>query len=127
MVQSNVLYGLETIRWLPRLNKIIDHHENRCFRKLFKVPSTYIDRSWTNEKVRQSLKDKLVDRKRAQLLHKFQKINLKISHLKDLPDPSTEQQVKLARQRAKAKDTSEKLLNIRYELPSITEIVKRGA
>ena len=63
MVQSKVTYGLETIRWLPRLNKIIAHHESRCFRKILKVPSTYVDRKWTDEKVRQTLKDKLVDKK----------------------------------------------------------------
>ena len=125
MVQSKVIYGLETIRWLPRLNKIILHHESRCFRKILKVPSTYVDRKWTDAKVRQTLKDKLIDKKRFQLLAKLSKTHNKATELAGLSDLSLEQKIKLARQRAKIQDISRQLLNIKYELPSITETVKK--
>ena len=51
IVVSKLTYGLETLQLTEALYKRLDAFQMRCLRKLMNIPSTYIDRSNTNEHV----------------------------------------------------------------------------
>ena len=51
VITSKVIYGLETTELTENLAQRLDAFQQKRIRKILKIPPTFIDRSWTNEKV----------------------------------------------------------------------------
>ena len=48
---SKLLYGLESIQLTLNEQKLIDNFQMKMLRKILGVPSTYVNRAWTNQAV----------------------------------------------------------------------------
>ena len=46
------MYGFETIVMNPRVQNTLDTFQLKCLRKILKIPTTYIDRQFSNDYVR---------------------------------------------------------------------------
>ncbi len=46
------MYGLETIQLIHKKQNKIDPFQMKCIRRILKIPPTFIDRSQTNQSVR---------------------------------------------------------------------------
>ena len=53
VVRSKLLYGLETVHLTDAMLRKIDAFQMRCLRKILKIPSTFIDRRFSNRFVLQ--------------------------------------------------------------------------
>ena len=50
-LNTKLLYGLETIQLTKSEQNLIDNFQTKMLRRVLRVPSTYIDREWTNQRV----------------------------------------------------------------------------
>ena len=48
VIRSKLLYGLETIHLTGPMLKKVDAFQMRCLRRILKIPSTFIDRRYSN-------------------------------------------------------------------------------
>ena len=55
IIKSKLLYGLETIQLTMNERQRLDSVQMKGYRRILKVPPTYIDRTWTNQRVIESL------------------------------------------------------------------------
>jgi hypothetical protein len=53
VIRSKLLYGLETIHLTGAMLKKIDAFQMRCLRRILKIPSSFIDRRYSNRVVLQ--------------------------------------------------------------------------
>ena len=58
IVFSKLLYGLETIQLIQSEQNKLDAFQMELLRRVFRVPPTHIDRSWTNQRVVDTLKER---------------------------------------------------------------------
>ena len=52
IIRAKLIYGLETIAMNPRVQNTLDTFQLKCLRKILKIPTTYIDRQFSNDCVR---------------------------------------------------------------------------
>ena len=50
-MSTKLLYGLETIQLTRSEQNTLDAFQMKMLRRILRVPSTYIDREWTNQRV----------------------------------------------------------------------------
>ena len=51
VIITKIAYGLETSQFTKNAAGKLDAFQMKGIRKILKIPPTFIDRSWTNEKV----------------------------------------------------------------------------
>ena len=52
IIQAKLMYGLETVVMITRVKHMLDAFQFKCLRNILKVPTTYIDRQFSNDNVR---------------------------------------------------------------------------
>ena len=57
IVCSKLLYGLETVQMTSALESKLDAFQQKGLRRILNIPPTFIDRSWTNVRVREKASD----------------------------------------------------------------------
>ena len=59
VMRAKLMYGLETIVMNTRVKHMLDAFQLKCIRKLLKIPTTYIDRQFSNDNVRLQINNHL--------------------------------------------------------------------
>ena len=60
------MYGFETIVMNARVQNTLDTFQLKCLRKILKIPTTYIDRQFSNDYVRPQINKHLKAAKKRQ-------------------------------------------------------------
>ena len=53
IIRSKLMYGLETVVMNTRVLKMLDTFQLKCLRKILKIPTTYIDREFSNAVIKE--------------------------------------------------------------------------
>ena len=59
VLRAKMMYGLETIVMNTRVLNMLDTFQLKCLRKILQIPTTYIDRQYSNAVIRQQVNDRL--------------------------------------------------------------------
>ena len=75
IIRAKLMYGLETVVMNPRVQNMLDTFQLKCLRKIFKIPTTYIDRQFSNDYVRLQINNhlKAAKKKPMETLTEFHK------------------------------------------------------
>ena len=85
ILRAKVMYGLETLVMNTAIKNKLDVFQLKCMRKILQLPTTYINRSYTNEHIRTQISNKLKDSNRKPLttLSTYHQ-RMRIKHLQQL-------------------------------------------
>ena len=64
IIRAKLMYGLETVVMNTRVKHMLDAFQLKCLRKILKVPTTYIDRQFSNDNVRTQINNRLKEAKK---------------------------------------------------------------
>ena len=67
VIRAKLMYGLETVVMNPRVRTMLDTFQLKCLRKILKIPTTYIDRQFSNFHVREQINKHLIAAKKKPL------------------------------------------------------------
>ena len=85
VIRAKLMYGLETIVMNAADINTLDTFQLKCLRKILKLPTTYINRTYTNDYVRTKINEKLKETKHKPIetLTSYHK-RTRIEHMKKL-------------------------------------------
>ena len=64
VIRAKLMYGLETVVMNTRVKGMLDAFQLKCLRKILQVPTTYIDKQFSNAHVRSQINARLRDAKK---------------------------------------------------------------
>ena len=68
ILRSKVMYGLETLAMNQSIKEKLDTFQLKCLRKILRIPTTYVNREFSNAHVRSQVNQKLKEAKKKSMI-----------------------------------------------------------